>query len=344
MSDLDLVGGESSPERFDPEHEPGGLMEAEHRARYWWAAQWVAGKRVLDAGCGIGYGMAMLAAESPASLVGVDIADEALARARDELGEDVELVRADVRDLPFDSQTVDVVVCFEVIEHVDRQADALSELKRVLRPDGTLLISSPNRDVYTPGNPHHVHELVPEELRDELAAHFQHVVLYRQHPWLASALLRDDELSAAGLGRVLTARTGDALEPGQETYTLAVASDVPPRGNGGIVVLNHDFEVRWWHEQLDGARQAQHRSAREASALRQELGRLSSSLLETEQTAAKALDLQHRLDELESEFGREHVRLAHSERVIDDMKASISWRITAPLRAAKSVLSRRGDS
>ena len=147
-----------------------------------------------------------------------------------QLGEDVELLRADIRDLPFESESFDVVVCFEVIEHVERQADALAELKRVLRPDGTLLISSPNRDVYTPGNPHHVHEYLPEELQAELQASFRHVVLYRQHPWLASAVLPDDASSAEELGRVLAARTGEALEPGKETYTIAVASDVPPVG------------------------------------------------------------------------------------------------------------------
>ena len=343
MSDLEVIGGQSSPERFDPKHEAGNLMEAEHRARYWWATQWVAGKRVLDAGCGVGYGTAMLASGGPDSLVGVDVADDALARARDELAEDVELLRGDIRDLPLDSESFDLVVCFEVIEHVERQADALAELKRVLRPDGTLLISSPNRDVYTPGNPHHVREFLPDELQDELQASFGHVVLYRQHPWLASAVLTDDGLSATELGRVLVARTGQALEPGKETYTIAVASEVPPVGPGGVVVLNHDFEVRWWHEQLDRARQTQHRTELEAQALRRELGELSSRLLESEQTAARALDLQHRLDELENEFGIEHVKYAHAERALIDMKASISWRITAPLRALKGLLSPRGD-
>jgi hypothetical protein len=96
--------------------------------------------------------------------------------------------------------------------------------------------------------------------------------------------------------------------------------------------------VRWWHEQLDRARQTQHRTEREAQALRRELGQLSSSLLESEQTAARAVDLQHRLDELENEFALVDVKYAHADRALKDMKASFSWRITAPLRALKSVL------
>jgi ubiquinone/menaquinone biosynthesis C-methylase UbiE len=340
MSDLDSAQTESSPERFDPEDMSGGLMEAEHRARYWWALQWVAGKRVLDAGCGTGYGAAMLADGRPEALVGVDISDEALTDARQRLGDDVELVRADVRELPFDPESFDVVVCFEVIEHIDRQADALAELKRVLRPGGVLLISSPNRDVYTPGNPHHVREYRPEELRSELEARFQHVQLHRQHPWLASALLPDEALGNGHAEQALAASIGERLEPGSETYTIAVASDVEIANPPGVIVIGNDFEVRWWHDQVDQLARARHRSAREAAELRQEVAELGRRLLESEQTAARALELEHSLEELEAEYARVAERLAHCERVIEDMKSSISWRLTAPLRRVKTLLKR----
>jgi O-antigen biosynthesis protein len=343
MTDLESRQSESSPERFEPEEMSGGLMEAEHRARYWWAAQWVPGKRVLDAGCGTGYGTAMLADGRPDSLVGVDISDDAVADAREKLGEDVEFVRADVHDLPFDTASFDVVACFEVIEHLDRQPDAIAELKRLLRPGGVLLISSPNRDVYTPGNPHHVREYRPEELRSELEARFENVKLYRQHPWLASALLPDEHLAADEPREVLVGAVGDRLDPGSETYTVAVASDAPLSAAAGIVVMGDDFEVRWWHEQLDRLGREEHRSARAAAELQAEVQRLSRAVLDTEQTAARAVELQRRLEDLEAECARLSEHSSYGERAIQDMQDSVSWRVTAPIRAVKALLTRSGS-
>src|SRR5215210_917140 len=89
-----------SPERFDPEDGAGTLMAAEHFARYRWAAQLVAGARVLDAGCGSGYGTAILAAARPAALTAVDVAEAAVELTRAAVGGDVDAQVADVRELP----------------------------------------------------------------------------------------------------------------------------------------------------------------------------------------------------------------------------------------------------
>jgi SAM-dependent methyltransferase len=343
VGDLDTGQTELNPERFDPEHTPGRLVEAEHRARYWCASRWAPGKRVLDAGCGTGYGIAMLLAEGPESVTGVDISDEALADAGRRLGDEAELVRADVRDLPFGDDSFDMVVCFEVIEHVDRQRDALDQLKRVLRPGGVLLISSPNRDVYPPGNEHHVREYRPEELRAELEERFETVRLYSQHPWLASALLGDESLPAGELRELLAAAIGEPHDPGSETYTVAVASDAPLSTLPGVLVLGDDFEVRWWHEQLDALRRAEHRSGRAAAELQAEVHRLSRALLGAEQTAAREIELGRRLEDLEGECARLAQHSGYCERVIQDMQDSVSWRLTAPIRALKGLLGRSGS-
>ena len=344
MGDLDTTQTDLSPERFDPERDPGSLVEAEHRARYWCAAQWAAGRRVLDAGCGTGYGLAMLLAAGAESATGVDIADEAVAEAARRLGGEAEVVRGDVRDLPFDDDAFDVVACFEVIEHVERGRDALDELKRVLRPDGVLLVSSPNRDVYPPGNPHHVHEYRPEELQAELEERFENVRLYRQHPWLATALLPDETLAADGPGQALVAGIGEGRPAGTETYTVGVASDAKLAAPPGIVVVGDDFEVRWWHDQVDRLGREAHRSARVADELRAEVGRLSRALLDTEQTAARAIELERRLADLEADYAQATQHGAHCERVIHDMQDSVSWRLTAPIRRLKALLTRSGSS
>lgn len=334
------------PERFDPETMAGGLMEAEHRARYWWASAAASGKDVLDAGCGNGYGLRILEAAGPARLIGVDLSEEAVARARSEVDGSTEVVQGDVRDLTFDDDSFDVAICFEVIEHIEGQAQALAELRRLLRPGGTLLISSPNRGVYTPGNPHHVREFQPKELESALQAHFAHVELLQQHPWLASAITPYDGLAGDGLTTLHAARIEPGLAPGAETYVLAVAADAPTAGLQPVAVMGDDFEVSWWQEQLAGMRRERDKAAKaerqasaDADAARAEVGALSRRVMDLEQEAARVADLQHRFDIVEAAYeDKQSAALAEAEYmagVIRDMQDSISWKVTAPLRALK---------
>jgi SAM-dependent methyltransferase len=154
-------------------------------------------------------------------------------------------VQGELSDLPFDVDSFDLVVCFETIEHVDRRDEALDELRRVLRADGHLLLSSPNRDVFPPGNPHHIHEYTPQELREALQSRFPAVELWRQHTWLASLLLGDDATAAGPDATLdLEARKLTPLEPGRELYTLAIAGAEPLPPLRGSAVLGEPAEIR----------------------------------------------------------------------------------------------------
>jgi SAM-dependent methyltransferase len=231
-------------ERFVPGRRRGELIEAEHLARYWWASGLAGGRRVLDAGCGVGYGTALLAQAGAADAVGIDVSAQTVEAAAAEHPE-VQFAAADVHELPFEDGRFDLVVCFEVIEHVERQDEAIAELARVLAPQGVLAISSPNRGVYPPGNPHHVHEYVPAELRVALARHFAHVELRRQHDWVASAVLEDRAVGDAGLA-ALEVEVGKvvALGPDSESYTIALAGRGPLPETPGRIVLGSIDEVR----------------------------------------------------------------------------------------------------
>jgi SAM-dependent methyltransferase len=131
--------------------------------------------------------------------------------------------------LPFADRSFDLIVCFEAIEHTSEPGRALDELQRVARPDGMLLISSPNREVYRPNdpNPYHVHEYVPEELEHALRDLFSNVTLYRQHSHVLSLIGDDETLGAADPSRdiLVQFRKLAGRSPGQELYTLAAASD-----------------------------------------------------------------------------------------------------------------------
>ena len=114
------VGSVRPYERFVPGTADGELIEVEHLARYRWAAQLVAGRTVLDAGCGVGYGSAMLAGAGAGEVVGLDLSARAIEAARDG-GTRQRLLRRRRRARAAlrrrDASTL--VVCFEVIEHVE---------------------------------------------------------------------------------------------------------------------------------------------------------------------------------------------------------------------------------
>jgi SAM-dependent methyltransferase len=235
-----------APERFDPEAMHGTLMEAEHLARYWWAASLASGKRVLDAGCGTAYGSEILARAGASEVVGVDVDPQAFAHAS---ADRLRLEVADARDLPHRDGSFDLAVCFEVIEHVDDPERIMDELRRVLGPDGLLVVSSPNRNVYPPGNPHHRHEFTPDELADALSARFKQVRIVRQHDWLGSAV--SDDMSGKPEAVV---RKAVEVSPGEELYTLALASGAELPATEPLVVLTETADAKWWQEQLDRLR------------------------------------------------------------------------------------------
>ncbi|MCW2995009.1 MAG: hypothetical protein JWQ18_2504, partial [Conexibacter sp.] len=323
----------------------------------------------LDAGCGTGYGTVLLAEAGAASISAFDVADEAVAATRSRVPDDldvaVEVVQADIHELPFADGAFDLVVCFEVLEHVTEQPAALAELRRVLTTDGVLVISSPNRLVYPPGNPHHVHELTPDEFEAALREQFAGVALHRQHVWLASALLDDAHARADGTPVGGDTRLIEPLQPGQETYTVAVASDGPVPTLAAEVALAGAGELQWFRDRIDYLEGHLHEVEgevhRRMKALEVDRGELAESeakrqalnvaLLELEARNAVLVDLERRFVEVREErFAYEErvhellaVKDADFERQVElnrQLLASPSWRLTKPLRAVKRLLRR----
>ena len=170
---------EFTGERVIPGRVPADLLN-EHLGRYAFAEAAVAGKCVLDAGCGVGYGSARLAALAD-TVYALDNAAEAVRNGHAEYP-DVRFIRGDCARLPFGDNSLDVVAAFEVIEHLEDWEALLREAARVLRPAGTFLVSTPNRIYYEGSrdepNPFHVHEFDYEEFRGELAKHFLHLTIF----------------------------------------------------------------------------------------------------------------------------------------------------------------------
>jgi SAM-dependent methyltransferase len=159
----------------------------EHVARYTFAARLARGKRVLDAGCGAGYGSAELA-QAADSVVGVDRAADAVDFARANYGlPNLRFEQASCEALPHPGGSFDLVVAFEVIEHLENWREFLMEARRVLAPAGQLIISTPNKLYYTESrgsngaNRFHVHEFDFEEFQSELHGVFAHVSMYLEN-------------------------------------------------------------------------------------------------------------------------------------------------------------------
>jgi SAM-dependent methyltransferase len=309
---------EAKGERLVPDAQRGELVHAEHLARYLHAAPLARGRAVLDAACGEGYGSAMLAAAGARSVVGVDIDGPTVEHARERHGIDAR--RADVRELPFPDGTFDLVVSFETIEHVEDPERAVAEMRRVLRDDGTLVISTPNPGEYLVSTEFHVREFDPAEFEALLRPHFDSVELTFQHNWLASAVVGRDasELSDESVALDLAVHKTVGLPPGDQLYTVAVCGTATAKDLLPVAVLAGVDEAHRLSKLLD-----------DWTARATEAERLVG-------------EWRTRADEAERLVGEWQARATEAERQVAEarearerIETSLSWRVTAPLRRVR---------
>jgi 2-polyprenyl-3-methyl-5-hydroxy-6-metoxy-1,4-benzoquinol methylase len=364
-------------ERFDPSELGGRNIETEHRARYEFAARFVEDKNVLDAGCGVGYGALLLREAGASSVLGVDLAEDAVEKAQRTCTErtGIEFKRGDVCALSLDDHSIDVVVCFEVIEHLADADAAIGEFARVLTDGGILLVSSPNPARSVEGNPFHVREYLPDELAALVRNRFDCVALARQDPVLASFISSTDEnrhqRRIRGLGM-----TSMAL-PAEPGCTIALASNMSVPEVRDLVLLGPSWETKYWidavadltalaedrrrslHE-LEVTKDAlefelAHRDSRERE-LGERLADLGHALVHAEGIAAKVSRAEAEQEEATARAARAERAAAERADALTNLESetgqlrtqlhatlsSKSWRLTAPLRAARRVL--RGNA
>jgi SAM-dependent methyltransferase len=269
--------------------------------------------------------------------------------ARDQAGDGIRFEVADLRALPFGDDEFDLVVCLEVIEHIEGQESAIEELRRVLAPGGLLVVSSPNPDVNVPGNPHHVHELPPAELRGLLSPHWASVRTLQQFNFEASAVLTSQATGDGDRVQPVVVRKLRHGVDGRQPYTIAVAGDsIPDIDN--LVMLTSSFEVRDWverfeaqqrmlQEQADYLAESQ-RNQRDIDDLRKLLVKAETALAEVPTLQERARAAEASLFELVGQIDTANARADRADRVVLDLQTSISWRVTKPLRRAKRLLGR----
>jgi ubiquinone/menaquinone biosynthesis C-methylase UbiE len=224
-------------ERFIPEVQ--GNIELEHYHRYLQAAELAEGKTVLDIASGEGYGSALLAVKA-ARVIGVDIDRDAVDHAKNRYQKDnLTYVVGNCADIPLPTASIDLVVSFETIEHHEQHEQMMLEIKRVLKPDGILLISSPDKRNYSdiPGfnNPYHVKELYDHEFKKLIESHFRHACYYSQRVVYGSLICSESLATTMVTYRKEREDIQCSSGLAQPIFWIALASEAPlPRLTCGI--------------------------------------------------------------------------------------------------------------
>src|SRR6201995_770230 len=204
-----------------------------HEVVYERFADRCAGRDVLEAGCGEGYG-ADLIADVARRVIGLDYDESAVAHVRARYPR-VDMRHGNLAELPLPDGDVDVVVNFQVIEHLWDQGQFAAECLRVLRPGGVLLMSTPNRITFSPGretpiNPFHTRELNAEELTELLVdAGFTDVAV--------SGLFHGPRL------REMDARHGGSIIEAQIARAVADAPWLPELAADVAAVTTHGRDI-----------------------------------------------------------------------------------------------------
>jgi ubiquinone/menaquinone biosynthesis C-methylase UbiE len=175
-------------------------VTVEHLHRYAIASDFVAGKIVLDIASGEGYGTNILS-KSALEVIGVDIDLESVVNANKKYSKsNLKFVYGSADKIPVDSNSIDVVISFETLEHHDKHHEMLLEIKRVLKHDGILIMSSPDKKYYSDLtgqiNPFHVKELYFKEFKALIDAHFANTNYYFQNSFnLNSFIGKSDDFT-----------------------------------------------------------------------------------------------------------------------------------------------------
>ena len=299
----------------------------EHLSRYLYAVQFAQDKRVLDAGCGTGYGSEELSRVAE-SVLAVDVSGEAIEYAREHHSRpNVQFVQGLCTDVAAEDGSFDVVTAFEVIEHLSDWPQFLRECSRLLVPGGVLLVSTPNRSYYaetreTVGpNPFHVREFDYVEFGEELGKVFGHVEIVLQNH--AEGMV----FSAPELGESPTLHLRiDKAEPDEAHFFLAICSQSRRPPSIPFVYMPGSANI---------LREREHHIAKLTGEVRQKSDWLAESNRELGEMVAKFHSLQEELEERNqwaqarhSEAEERAARVQALQEELADEQARAQTRIT----------------
>ena len=347
---------EFTGERYVPSED--GQIKYEHLHRYGLSMAFARGKSVLDIACGEGYGSALLA-QVANLVIGVDIDPVTIKHARHcYYNQNLKFLVGSCESIPLPNNSVEIVTSFETIEHHDKHEEMMLEIKRVIKPGGLLVISSPNRFVYSDEpefvNQYHVKELYYDELMDLLSRHFKNIKCYGQRLATGSFVYPLDD----GSGDHYRAYSGDSRQLRDNvcplpapTYFVVVCSDdsLPELPLDSVYLDNNDdllrklegerlnhirqlqFQVENLGESIAATRLADQNQLAELSQKDADLARVQAELASCEsrltQQAEQLAQQSHQVNRQAEELAHSLEQMANYEAQLTDYEAQLTERL-----------------
>ena len=321
----------------------------EHWHRYLYATQFAKDKTILDIACGEGYGSNLLA-QYAKQVVGVDIDPNTIRSASGKyIRRNIEFKVGSLDSFPLhESAFFDSVVSFESIEHIteEQQEAFLLEVKQVLKPEGILLISTPNKlaysDVPAYRNEFHVKEFYVREFRSFLEKQFKHVKLLGQEIYPISYLWdTEEEASRSAEFRIEFSSKGFRASPEEKVplYVVALCSDKELENVPGSVqidlsrqmIVARDQQISWLQSQIAEHEQSQQNLSNQLSEANQKVASLSVQLQEHEHSQQ---NLSNQLSEANQKVTSLSVQLREREKsvqILHEIYSSRAWKLVQVL-------------
>lgn len=286
---IQFTGERIVPEADNCEPRFAEKMYQEHLARYAFAAQWIQGKKVLDVGCGVGYGSKWMAQNGAESVLGFDLSIDAITHANEFYShEKVTFKVASATDFFFEEK-FDVVTCFELIEHVEAQSNVISCIRKVLKEDGVLIISTP-RALEEKRVHFHTKEFSLEEFKDLLETYFPKVTLYFENNHFASLITDHKPVT---VDQILPLKDNFTLSEADYFIAIASTSDLSLKISEikPVLVLGDDEYVKLLERDVEILHRAEDRLNHEKSQKNLELEQLYKDRVEIQANGFKLNEL-----------------------------------------------------
>jgi O-antigen biosynthesis protein len=326
---------EGTGERYLPFIDPaisGAEIHYEHLHRYAFASQYVNNKTVLDLASGEGFGTSMLS-KIAKCVVGIDIDHEAILHASNTYKkENITFIEGSILNIPIDShKKFEVIICFEAIEHVEEHDILLQEITRLLKNDGLLIISTPNKKIYNDDasfkNPYHKKELYYSEFFELLKRNFNFIYLSGQRVLSGSSIYPVSSLEkTTSFSEFIIARGGNYFsfsddEEKEPRYFIAIASNtrIDPKGiQKSYLIDKSNTEIMRLNTQIDQCNLTIQSLNRVVSTKDQQLQEINKQVQSLNQAVStKDLQLQEQIVQIQT--------IKHKISVIEN---SIAWQLT----------------
>lgn len=308
-------------------------MYMEHSARYRLASKFAKGAKILDIGCGVGYGSAILADAGAASVTAFDLSAEAIEHARGFYARPaIKFETGDATAFSYEDK-FDLIVCFELIEHVPNPDKTFDCIMSCLAEDGILVMSTP-RALEEKRNDFHIHEFAADEFEDKFRSLFRNARFFQQNNYMGSIIAHERpdvllepsfmhpafDLSAADY--IIGVATNGAAE------TISSIDNITVLNNEDYVkLLERDVDILQ-RRRLDLETQVE-QEERSIAEMRDQIAQKERSMEELKDRVA--------LRPTETALMQDVARL--SERV-QDMRSSLSWKVTSPFREVNRLFQR----